>query len=195
MKEKEIYELLAAQGVRIFVLKLSSDRTTYIHPQKTTKEWRSDLKRFKSELNIQNDEEGYSDDDVYNELTGKLSDAGYIDVDDVASDIYEGRVAVYSAGIEDDPSHEEQEDGFGHYGWESKNEYNQIVIESNRKSRFNVHMPVQNTDNLNRIGKSLTVKDYMAASIQFPVANSNLTAILPFKRVGSQLLKRNVQHL
>lgn len=65
----------------------------------------------------------------------------------------------------------------------------------NRKSRFNVHMSVQNTDNLDRIGKSLTVKDYMAASIQFPVANSNLTAILPFKRVGSQLLKRNVQHL
>jgi len=121
MKEKELYELLAAQGVRIFVLKLGSDRTTYIHPQKTTKEWRSDLKRFKSELNIQKDEEGYSDDDVYNELTGKLSDAGYIDVDDVASDVYEGRVAVYSAGIEDDPSHEEQEDGFGHYGWESKN--------------------------------------------------------------------------
>jgi hypothetical protein len=29
---------------------------------------------------------------------------------------------VYSAGIEDDPSHEEQEDGFGHYGWESKTE-------------------------------------------------------------------------
>jgi len=43
-------------------------------------------------------------------------------VDDVASDVYEGRVAVYSAGIEDDPSHEEQEDGFDHYGWESKNE-------------------------------------------------------------------------
>ena len=122
MKEKELYELLASQGVRIFVLKLGSDRTIYIHPQKTTNEWRSDLKRFKSELNIQKDDKGYSDDDVYNELTGMLSNAGYIDVDDVASDVYEGRVAVYSAGIEDDPSHEEQEDGFGHYGWESKNE-------------------------------------------------------------------------
>ena len=103
------------------MLKLGSDRTIYIHPQKTTKEWRSDIKRFKSELKIQKDVEGYSDDDVYNELTGKLSDAGYKDVDDVASDVYEGRVAVYSASIEDDPSHEEQEDGFVHYGWESKN--------------------------------------------------------------------------
>ncbi len=33
------------------------------------------------------------------------------------------------------------------------------------------------------------VKDYMTASIQFPIANSNITAILPFERVGSQLLK------
>ena len=120
MKEKELYELLAVQGFRIFVLKLGSDRTIYIHPQKSTKEWRSDLERFKSEVNIQKDNEGYSSDDVYNELAGKLSDAGYIDVDDVASDVYEGRVAVYSAGIEDDPLHEEQENGFGHYGWEGK---------------------------------------------------------------------------
>lgn len=50
-------------------------------------------------------------------------------------------------------------------------------------------MSVQNTDNLDRIGKSLAVKDYMAACIQFPIANSNITAILPFERVVSQLLK------
>ncbi len=51
-----------------------------------------------------------------------LSDAGCIDVDDVASDVFEGQVAVYPAGIENDLSHEEQEDGFGDYGWESKTE-------------------------------------------------------------------------
>ena len=64
-----------------------------------------------------------------------------------------------------------------------------------RKACFNVHVSVQNTDNLNRIGKSLTVINHMAASIQFSVANSNIAAILPFERVVGQLLKRNVQHL
>ena len=52
----------------------------------------------------------------------KLKNAGYFHADDIVSDAYEGRVAVYSAGIEDDPVHEEQADGFGHYGWESKSE-------------------------------------------------------------------------
>lgn len=120
MKTKELYELLASQGIRIFVLALGTYNTTYIHPKKTTKEWRADVKGFIAEINEQNDEEGFSDDDVYNELIDKLSDAGYIEVDDVASDVYEGRVTVYSAGIEDDPSHEEQADGFDHHGWESK---------------------------------------------------------------------------
>jgi hypothetical protein len=50
----------------------------------------------------------------------KLNKDGYHDVSDIASDVYEGRVAVYSAGIEDDPAHEDRTDGFGHYGWESK---------------------------------------------------------------------------
>ena len=58
----------------------------------------------------------------FNQLNQKLYDAGYIDVTDVVADVYEGRIAVYSAGIVDDPAHEEQEGGFGHYGWESKPE-------------------------------------------------------------------------
>ena len=120
MKEKELYELLAGQGIRLFVVALGGDRRTFIHSKKTTEEWRTDIKQFKAEINQQKDEEGYPDDNVYNELTRMLLDAGYHDVDDIASDVYEGRVAVYSAGIEDYPSHEEQADGFGHYGWESK---------------------------------------------------------------------------
>ena len=51
-----------------------------------------------------------------------LCDAGYIEVNDIVSDIFEGRIAISSAGIVDDPAHEEQADGFGHYGWESKTE-------------------------------------------------------------------------
>jgi hypothetical protein len=120
MKEKELYEHLAGLGIRLFVVAIGRDKRTFIHPNKTTEEWRSDIMRFKTEISQQKDEDGYSDDNVYNELTKMLMDAGYHDVDDIASDVYEGRVAVYSAGLEDDPSHEEQADGFGHYGWESK---------------------------------------------------------------------------
>jgi len=46
----------------------------------------------------------------------KLSDAGYVEVSDIVADVYEGRTAVYSAGVVDSPAHEEQADGFGHYG-------------------------------------------------------------------------------
>jgi hypothetical protein len=120
MKEKELYEHLAGLGIRLFVVAVGRDKRTFIHPKKTTEEWRGDINKFKAEINLQKDEDCYSDDDVYNELTRMLMEAGYHDVDDVASDVYEGRVAVYSAGLENDPSHEEQTIGFGHYGWESK---------------------------------------------------------------------------
>lgn len=105
---------------RLFVVAAGRDRRTFIHPNKTTDEWRTDIRRFKTEIKQQKDDGGYSDDNVYNELTRMLIDSGYHDVDDIASDVYEGRIAIYSAGLEDDPSHEEQSDGFGHYGWESK---------------------------------------------------------------------------
>jgi len=122
MNAKIIYELLANQGIRIFVLTLGSDSTAYIHIQKTMKEWRSDIKNFISEIDCSKDVSGFADDNVFNTLNCKLHEAGYIEVTDVAADVYEGRIAVYSAGIEDDPAHAEQADGFGHYGWESKNE-------------------------------------------------------------------------
>lgn len=120
MKEKELYEHLAAHGIRLFALAIGRDKRTFIHPNKTTEEWRADIRRFKAEINRLKDEDGFCDDNVYNELTSMLMNAGYHDVDDVVSDVYEGRVAVYDAGLEDEPAHEEQSDGFGHYGWESK---------------------------------------------------------------------------
>ena len=120
MDNKELYTFLSNNGIRIFALTLGKDNSLYIHPNKTVSEWRSDIERFKQEINILKENDGYADDAVFNSLTLKLLDAGYCDVNDMVADVYEGRIAKYSSGIVDDPAHEEQANGFGHYGWESK---------------------------------------------------------------------------
>lgn len=122
MKAKEMHQVLAQQGIRLFALSLGSDRMTYIHGNKTVKEWREDIRRFISEINHRRDKSGHAEDEVFNQMTSKLNEAGYIEVADIVADVYEGRIAAYSAGVVDDPAHDEQADGFGHYGWESKAE-------------------------------------------------------------------------
>jgi hypothetical protein len=121
VNEKELHELLAKQDIRMFALSLGSDRLTLIHHNKSVEDWRADIRRYVSEIKHLRSKTGWANDEVFNEMVEKLRKAGYFDVTDVVADVYEGRVAVYSAGIEDDPAHEEQADGFGHYGWESKN--------------------------------------------------------------------------
>jgi len=120
MNGKDIYELLAKQNIRLFNLSLDNDTMTFIHTNKTVEEWRSDVKRFTSKPQITDDKDGGADDDVFNLLMEKLTDAGYVEVSDIVADVYEGRTAVYSARVVDSPAHEEQTDGFGHYGWGSK---------------------------------------------------------------------------
>jgi len=122
MKAKELHEHFASQGIRLFALSLGTmaDKMTYIHPHKMTEEWRQDVKRFIAEIGHSKSRTGDACDNAFNALLKKLSDAGYIEVNDVVSDVYEGRIAVYSSGIKDAPVHEDQTDGFGHYGWESK---------------------------------------------------------------------------
>jgi hypothetical protein len=122
LNQKEFHKLLADQGIRIFSLSLGSDQLFMIHPNKTVNEWRSDIRSFISEINNCRNKEGHADDDVFNTLMVKFNDAGYFQIEDTVSDVYEGRIAKYTAGIEDDPAHEEQVGGFGHYGWESKKE-------------------------------------------------------------------------
>lgn len=123
MNDKELYGFLSSKGVRIFALSIGSDRTLYIHPNKTVSEWRADVRRFISEIGQVKDKEGYADDDALSALSAKLHDSGYFDVEDMVADVYEGRIAKFAVVIVDDPAHEdEQADGFGHYGWESKEE-------------------------------------------------------------------------
>ena len=82
--------------------------------------WRQDVRRFINEIGHTKSRTDDASDNAFNAMMQKLSNAGYIEAEDVVSDVYEGRTAVYSAGIEDNPAHEDQADGFGHYGWESK---------------------------------------------------------------------------
>ncbi len=120
MKEADFYAYLASQGIRIFMLKLGLGAVTYIHPRKSTEEWRADVKRFKDEINRQSRLAGLSDNDIYVQLFTKMVDAGYLEVPDLASDVYEGRIAIHTASIVDAPIHGGQADSFGHHGWEAK---------------------------------------------------------------------------
>ena len=120
MTALEIHEKLAQQGIRLFALSLGSDNMFFAHGEKTVNDWRTDVRKFIAEIGQLSDPNGDAESKVLNQLLVKLHDAGYVEVNDIVSDIYEGRIAIYSAGIVDDPIHEEQADGFGHYGWESK---------------------------------------------------------------------------
>jgi hypothetical protein len=122
MKAKELHAHLASQGIRLFALSLGTmaDTMAFIHPHKTTEEWRQDVRRFIDEIGHTKSKTGDAGDNAFNVMMEKLSDAGYIEVNDMVSDVYEGCIVSYSSGIKDSPAHEDQPDGFGHYGWESK---------------------------------------------------------------------------
>ncbi len=120
MEHIELHKILADQGIRVFAFTLSLDPLFLIHPNKTVEEWRSDTRKIIAEIGALQDENGNVEDKIYNTLLSKFNDAGYFEIVDIVADVFEGRIAAYSAGIEDDPSHEDQADGFGHFGWESE---------------------------------------------------------------------------
>ena len=90
----------------------------WIHDSKTVVEWREDIREF-LEAGDKFDEDGRADDRVHNALMNHLRSLGYAEVEDVVADVFEGRITNRQARIEHDPAHEEQADGFGHYGWEN----------------------------------------------------------------------------
>jgi len=132
MHPKELHDKIASLGIRIFKIRLNHNEETFlVHDCKTTAEWREDLRNFLfSSKSIAarplfKDEEGdvvggYASDDIYNGLSNYMLELGYHELDDVISDVFEGRITNELARLVDDPCHEEQKDGFGHYGWESK---------------------------------------------------------------------------
>jgi hypothetical protein len=125
LAEKQLHDHLASQGIRMFVLSIDlypaefltpSHHMIYIHPNKTTPEWRVDIRRIAGEI----EQAGFSGNKASNALFAKLQEAGYLEATAVVSDVYECRVDAELPGIIDSPIHSEQADGFGHYGWESK---------------------------------------------------------------------------
>ena len=129
-----LHDLLASQGIHIFKIVIGNhlgrnEENFWIHASKTTAEWRSDLRSFLEKSYhdatvFDEDGEnigGWAESRCGNALFKHLHDLGYVELDDVISDIFEGRITNEMARLVGDPNHPEQADGFGHYGWESKN--------------------------------------------------------------------------
>ena len=62
------------------------------------------------------------------------------------------------------------------------------------KFAINIHVSVQNTDDLDLAAVFLPVKNHMAAGAHFSVAFPNIAAIFSQKGIGGQLLKATVKH-
>lgn len=123
MDAREIHDKLASDNIRIFAVRLmvngKPEVQHWIHSNKTVSQWRDDMRYFVASSR-RNCEEGWACSEVWNALYTHLHSLGYQEIDDVVADVYEGRITNNSAMLVDDPDHEEQKDGFGHYGWESK---------------------------------------------------------------------------
>jgi hypothetical protein len=123
LRAKQIHRELANHGMRIFCVDLANHgnprKWLWVHDQKTVHEWRQDI-RFAIEHSEMQDEDGRASDSVFNALGNHLRELGYAEVADVVADVFEGRITNNSAKLTHNPAHEDQADGFGHYGWESK---------------------------------------------------------------------------
>lgn len=123
--EKEICFLLASHNIRIFSININdgcfkNNIMLWIHPNKTKDEFRKDVSAFyKSEIRSSDNLELSSSDLIENDFYDHLRNLGYAEVVDVVADCFEGRITKEKSRIVDYPYHEEQVDGFGHYGWES----------------------------------------------------------------------------
>jgi hypothetical protein len=118
---KELYESLSSRGIRIFKMVINKgDRTEelfWIHPNKTVDQWRIDVKEVMRSPSTDT-ERGYAADGVFNDIYSRFGELGYIQLDDVIADVFEGRITNDLSRLVDDPE-EDQKDGFGHYGMEA----------------------------------------------------------------------------
>ena len=90
---KQVFTELARHNIRVFRLSLRSgaryEHHYWIHDEKTSEEWRQDI-RFALENGEKQDEDGYADDDLTNALFNHLRQLGYSQIDDVVADVFEG---------------------------------------------------------------------------------------------------------
>ncbi|MAG26094.1 hypothetical protein CMI47_10990 [Candidatus Pacearchaeota archaeon] len=128
MTAKEFHQILASGGIRLFHLRLTIggryEEMLFIHHDRTTSAWRTDVRQFldkRAEPGMDED----ASDLIFNEFLVHLRELGYVEAMDVCSDCFEGRIHTLGSCICHDPDHEDQKDGFGHWGWESKEENKQ----------------------------------------------------------------------
>lgn len=123
VRAREIHQCLARAGLRTFCISIKTGQPTWywIHDHKTVAEWREDLREFIAASTTDDSDAagGRANDTVFNRLASWLHDRGYAELEDVVADVFEGRVTNERARLIHDPAHEEQPDGFGHYGWEN----------------------------------------------------------------------------
>jgi hypothetical protein len=119
---RKLYEKLINIGIRIFCIQLkhgdSSEMQYWMHSNKTTQEWRQDLRTF-SNREVSS-EEGWAHTVCEGNVEDYLQGLGYVLMVDVISDIYEGRIAIEKSRLTDCPRNRNQSDGFGCFGWESE---------------------------------------------------------------------------
>lgn len=121
---QEIHDILAKDNIRIFALRCPTDYdrdyVCWIHKSKKVEEWREDIRSFINSNMIFKSSDGDASEMAFNSLYRYLENKGYEEVLDVASDVFEGRIESCESKIVHDPDHDEQEDGFGHFGWEAR---------------------------------------------------------------------------
>ena len=121
---RDAHKKLADIGVRIFKVRLyghyGNEEMLWLHPNKTTAEWRAELSKFLANSEVVTDIDHHGDDKILNALYTFLSNLGYIEIDDMVSDAYEGKITNEHARIVADPDHVEDVTGFGHYGWDAR---------------------------------------------------------------------------
>ncbi len=108
------YKRLLLEKFRFFNLTINNETITFVHSQKDVKDWRADLRKILN--NIQNDNSLHSNDIIIAHICGQLGLLGYVNVFELACDVYEGVIKINKFIIEDEIDNKEQVDGFGHYG-------------------------------------------------------------------------------
>ena len=110
---RSLHKLFVKNKIRFFNISIDNKTTTLVHPSKTIKEWRSDLRKA---IRIVNGKKENGNADIM--LTDSMiREFGYIEIENIIDDVFEGGVELAKAKIIDRPAHDVQKDGFGHYGW------------------------------------------------------------------------------
>ncbi|PHS19059.1 MAG: hypothetical protein COA78_01460 [Blastopirellula sp.] len=114
MNFEQLHQQLAGQGIGIFNVEIDGYVRTLIHHDKTVEQWRKDVRQL---LKKSKEKDSSGKAGTFNLPSSLIKEFGYHNVTSIVDDVYEGRLAIYETEIVDDPVHENQKDGFGHYGF------------------------------------------------------------------------------